>query len=376
MSIFLATGSSAADTLSNGAHSSSGEWERTNFSAMGTVVELEFWFDRSSQERHSESAGFLSGKTISDRVRKEIERLEGLLSPYRESSEVSRINRAAGKGFVPVSSETFEILQAAREMSVLSGGAFDVSFASIGQHYDYRAAVSPPQRLIELQLDKINYLGIGLKEGGDDAARYVSLAQGMAIDLGGIAKGYTVDRVAALLSQAGVVSAAVSIGGDSVFLGDRGPAPDGLKRLPWMVAIKHPRPSPELPEGGHATTEKGVPEPGNGASYPDRAAHALKMPLVSTAFSTSGDYERFFLDEEGRRVHHILDPDTGKSASGLVSASVVGPESMRCDALSTTIFVLGAVKGLALVESIPDYDAVLIDANGQVHYSSGFSDGA
>ena len=168
----------------------------------------------------------------------------------------------------------------------------------------------------------------------------------MSIDLGGIAKGYTVDRVLTLLRSAGVVSAAISIGGDSGFLGDRGPEPGSTKRIPWMVGIKHPR--------------------------GEENQYALRMPLVDVAFSTSGDYERFYIDDgTGERVHHILDPATGLSVGKLVSVSVLGPSSMDCDALSTTLFVLGVEKGLELIETIEGYDAVLIDSAGKVHYSNG-----
>ena len=131
----------------------------------------------------------------------------------------------------------------------------------------------------------------------------------------------------------------VSAGGDSRILGDRG-------GHPWVIGIRHPR---------------------------DPDGLALRLPLSHTAVSTSGDYERFFI-ADGERIHHILDPKTGRSAKDSWSATVIGPDAMTTDALSTTIFILGAVKGIALVESLEGFDAIVIDTHGKVHYSSGLEE--
>ena len=98
----------------------------------------------------------------------------------------------------------------------------------------------------------------------------------------------------------------------------------------------------------------------------------LPLPLINTAISTSGDYERYFV-QGGKRVHHIIDPKTGYSSAGVVSASVIGPQSINCDALSTTLFVLGVDEGIALINTLDAYDAVLIDAQGKVHFSRGLA---
>jgi thiamine biosynthesis lipoprotein len=111
-----------------------------------------------------------------------------------------------------------------------------------------------------------------------------------------------------------------------------------------------------------------------GIQHPrDPSAIALRVPLSETAVSTSGDYERFFI-EDGERIHHIIDPATGRSAKNSWSATVTGPDAMTTDALSTTIFILGAAKGLALIESLDGdgIDAIIIDSAGKLHYSSGF----
>ena len=163
---------------------------------------------------------------------------------------------------------------------------------------------------------------------GNDAVR---------INLGGIAKGYAIDRAADIIGQCGITQAMVSAGGDSRIIGDR-------KGRPWVIGIKHPR---------------------------DPEAIAIRLPLTESAISTSGDYERFFI-ENGNRVHHIINPATGRSATSSWSATVVGPDALTTDALSTTLFILGAVEGLALIETLEGIDAIIIDSDGKVHYSSGF----
>jgi thiamine biosynthesis lipoprotein len=113
-----------------------------------------------------------------------------------------------------------------------------------------------------------------------------------------------------------------------------------------------------------------------GIQHPRQAEGiALRLPLSDSAISTSGDYERFYI-ENGQRIHHIINPDTGRSAKASWSATVTGPDAMTTDALSTTLFILGALDGLALIESLEGFDAIIIDSHGKVHYSSGFMDPA
>ena len=158
----------------------------------------------------------------------------------------------------------------------------------------------------------------------------------LKIDLGGIAKGYAVDRAIGLLAKAGVDSAIVSAGGDSRIIGDR-------RGTPWMIGIKHPR---------------------------KKAEYVARIPLENTAISTSGDYERFYLQGE-KRIHHILDPKSGKPATEVQSASIMAAKAVDTDALSTTVFVLGVRQGLELVNSLPEVEAVIIDGQGALHFSQG-----
>ena len=154
------------------------------------------------------------------------------------------------------------------------------------------------------------------------------------IDLGGIAKGYAVDRCISIIRTAGIDQAAVAAGGDSRIIGDR-------RGQPWTVGVRDPR---------------------------DDQSMAVLLPLVDTAVSTSGDYERFFV-EDGVRYHHILDPRTGDSARQSWSVTILGPEATFTDALSTSVFVLGPERGLELVNRLNGIDAIIIDAQGQLLYS-------
>jgi thiamine biosynthesis lipoprotein len=133
----------------------------------------------------------------------------------------------------------------------------------------------------------------------------------------------------------------VSAGGDSRVLGDK-------LGKPWLVGIRNPRAE-------------------------DKNAVAITLPLENCAISTSGDYERFFIDKDGQRVHHIINPKTGKSPHGIISASVIGPAGFDTDPLTKTIFIMGPEKGLALINSLPGFDAIVITESGKVIYSKGLT---
>jgi thiamine biosynthesis lipoprotein len=259
-------------------------------------------------------------------------RIEALMSTYLDASEISFINNNAAISAIDISAEMHHILEKSLYFSRVSDGAFDISYASVGYAYDYRERQQPDQASVAAKLPAIDYRHIELAEN-----RVRFLHSGVRIDLGGIAKGYAVDRAVEIVSQCGISQAMISAGGDSRIIGDRG-------GRPWMIGIQHPR---------------------------DPSAIALRVPLSETAVSTSGDYERFFI-EDGERIHHIIDPATGRSAKKSWSATVTGPDAMTTDALSTTIFILGAAKGLALIESLDGIDAIIIDSAGKLHYSSGF----
>jgi thiamine biosynthesis lipoprotein len=301
------------------------EWYQQQRDIMGTRISVELW--------HAEAA---VATDCSQQVFAEMDRIDALMSSYLDTSELSFINANAANGAVDISDELALLIEKSMYFSEISQGAFDITYASIGYAYDYRKHQQPSDESVTRKLPAIDYHHVEL---ANNKIRFNNNA--VRIDLGGIAKGYAVDRAADIIEQCGINKGMVSAGGDSRILGDR-------VGRPWMIGIQHPRD----PEG-----------------------IVLRLALSDSAISTSGDYERFFIDN-GKRVHHIINPSTGRSAAASWSATVTGPDAMTTDALSTTIFILGAVRGLALIESLQGIDAVIIDSDGKLHYSSGFQEPA
>ena len=294
---------------------------------MGTRISVELW-----QQDDKLAAQAL------DAVMATMRQVEAAMSPYIESSELSTINRLAATQPVKISDPLFNLIDKSLYFSRVSEGAFDISYASVGRYYNYRESLSPSEQQLGETLKAIGYRGIQL----NSAQRSIRfLHPKLSIDLGGIAKGYAVDSAIDALHKLGIESAIVSAGGDSRVLGQRHAEDD--KATPWMIGIRHPRKSGE---------------------------YAVRLPLANTAVSTSGDYERFFI-RDGERIHHIINPSTGKSASAVQSVTVLANLAADSDALSTTVFVLGVKKGLALVNRLPGVDAIVIDAEGLLHYSDG-----
>lgn len=298
------------------------EWLSGEEAIMGTSVRVELW--------HEDAA---AGRAAIAAVMDEMHRVDRLMSPFKESSELSRINREAARRSVPISKEMYDLIRRAIEFSELSGGAFDITFSSVGYLYDYRRHLKPSEREIAERLPGINFRHLQL-DAKQPSIRFAR--PGVRIDLGGIAKGHAVDRSIALLKARGVTHASVSAGGDTRLLGDR-------RGRPWHVGIRDPR---------------------------NRDGVAAVLPLADAAISTSGDYERFF-EEDGVRYHHIINPKTGKSASGVRSVTVIAADATTTEGLTKSVFVLGPERGLALIDSLPGVDAIVIDDHGRLHYSSG-----
>jgi thiamine biosynthesis lipoprotein len=243
------------------------------------------------------------------------------------------VNNNAARGPVAITAELFGLLQTSQQYSALSKGAFDITYASVGYLYDYRQHFHPDEKAIAAALPSIDYRQLKL----DAANRTVAFGKpGMRIDLGGIAKGYAVDRGIDILKARGFTHAMVNAGGDTRVAGDR-------FGKPWIVGIRHPDRKDEV---------------------------ALRIPLTDAAFSTSGDYERFF-DEGGVRYHHIIDPKTGHSPHSVRSVTIIASNATRTDGLSKTVFILGPKDGLDFINSLPDADAIVIAADGKVSYSKG-----
>ena len=310
---------SALPVVSFDAHA---QWFKHQQDIMGTEVVVDIW----QEDQHS-------ANNCSQKVFDEMRRIDALMSPYRSSSELAKVNQLATKQAVQISDELFRLIKQSIEVSEKSGGAFDITFASVGYLYDYRNRQKPSAQLIEKNLPAINFRNIKLNEKEHSIA---FTRQGVRIDLGGIAKGYAVDNGIEILKQCGVRHGLVSAGGDSRILGDR-------NGRPWVMGVRHPR---------------------------KKNAVVLKLPLSNAAISTSGDYERFFI-EDGKRYHHIIKPQTGQSVTETWSATVIGDQALLTDALSTTLFVLGVKPALELIDQYENMDAIIIDAKGKMHYSSG-----
>jgi len=300
------------------------EWIGAARPMMGTEVSVYLWSDDADV-----------GRQALEEVFDEASRIDHLMSTYIDESEISKVNRQAAAGPVVTSDELFELIQRSLDISVLTRGAFDITFDSVGQHYDFREHKRPDSATVEVERKLINYRLVKL----DRAAGTVAFGQaGVRINLGGIAKGYVVERGIDILRKRGIEHAIVTAGGDSRLLGDR------LGR-PWMVGIRDPREDGEV---------------------------AISVPLVDEAVSTSGDYERYF-EEDGIRYHHIIKPSTGEPAEGVHSATVFGPDAVITDALSTSVFVMGVEQGLNLIGTLPDYESIVIDAAGRIYYSDGLA---
>ncbi len=300
------------------------QWYKDKRAIMGTEIRVEFWLDENKNTQ---------GELLISKVLSEMHRIDNLMSPFKENSEISKLNRLAASQKVIISDELFKLIKKSITISELTNGAFDITFASVGNLYDYRRKIKPAQKQIKNKLDKINYQHLLLSEK-DNSIKYT--LPGVVIDLGGIAKGHAVDKSIEILLKNGVKHGLISAGGDTRIIGDH-------RGRPWVTGIRNPR---------------------------VKGKSAIIIPLSEISISTSGDYERYFI-EDGVRYHHIISPKTGHSITSVQSVSVIGPDSTTCDALSTSLFVLGTKKALKLINGIVKFDAIIIDAAGKLHFSAG-----
>lgn len=254
----------------------------------------------------------------------EIRRLHDLLSEWRDDSEISRVNASAGRGPVEVSAELFDVIELAREVSVASRGAFDITFASLHGLWDFRSfrpEVPDPAELAE-RVALVDYTQVSL----DRKARTVHVQRpGMRLGLGGIAKGTIVDAASEVLKRHGYAHHLIVAGGDLYASGRK-----ASRR--WNIGVRSPR-----GRGLYATIE-----------------------VENEGVATSGNYERYFV-KDGVRYHHILSPKTGMPARGVSSVTVKAPSAGLADAFSTATFVLGVEDGIALAGRRPNLEALVFD---------------
>jgi len=300
-----------------------GEWFSDSQPIMGTEVRVELWHEDPAAASDAVAA-----------VLAEMHRIDALMSSYQQASEISAVNRGAAAGPVAVSAELVTLLERSADVSRMTGGAFDVTYASAGRFYDYREGVRPDQAQLSAAVEAIDYRYVQI----DRQAGTVRFAHPQVyVDLGGIAKGYAVDRAADLL-RGMVPNAIINAGGDLTAFGSRNP------KHPWVIGLQHPR-EPSKVLASFALDQRGV--------------------------ATSGDYQKYFM-RDGIRYHHILDPKTGLPARGLASVTVIAPNVMQADALATAVFVMGAEKGLAWINTLPEVEALVVLEDGKLQFSSGF----
>jgi thiamine biosynthesis lipoprotein len=295
---------------------------------MGTFVQIKVWApeDAASDARARAAIGLAFD---------EIRRLERLMTTWREDSDISRVNAAAGLHPVAVSPETFECVERAQQFSRLSGGAFDITFYALKGLWKFdedKEAKLPDPAEVKRRIKLIDYRRLVL----DPAKRTLFLVdKGMAINLGGIGKGYAVDRATAVLRREGFRDAIVQAGGDLMLSGGKG-------ERPWQAGIRDPR--------------------------DERDVYFAVAMVRDHAFSTAGDYERFFF-VDGRRYHHIIDPKTGYPATASRSVTIYAPDATTADGLDDAVLILGPERGLKMIESLPGVGAVVVDAHNKVWIS-------
>lgn len=264
----------------------------------------------------------------------ELRRLDAMMSLYKDASEITKVNLAAGKEPVKVSPEMIEVVEQAAEISRLSGGVFDVTVGPLVVLWQMRLKEGklPADEEIARVRPLVNYRNIVV----DKKASTIFLKKtGMIMDFGGM-KGYTADRVADLFRKRGVKNAVIAVAGDIWVLGRRD---DGK---PWRIGVQHPR--------EHDKT-------------------MAVLDLSDKYVSTSGDYERFVI-RENKRYHHIIDPRTGKPSKGVIAVTLIGDKGAFVDPLAKVPFILGPEEGLKIVKKL-GVEAIIVDDEGAVFMTDG-----
>lgn len=289
---------------------------------MGTAFEVTVVLDEGEATRSEE---------LIDQAVAEIRRIENLLSSWLDSSQTSRINRSAGVTPVRVDRELFDLIERSKKVSQLSEGAFDISFASIDRVWRFDGSMQrmPEKEEVLRSVEKIDYRKIILNPG--DTSVFLP-EEGMKIGFGAIGKGYAANQACRLLRAAGVQSGVINASGDLLAWGE---APEGG---PWKIGIADPV------------------DPGSILAW---------FRISDMAVVTSGNYESY-VEFDGVRYSHIIDPRTGWPVKGLESVTVVCPDAEIADALATAIFVLGREIGLDLVNQLKGVECLMIDEKGKI----------
>lgn len=288
-----------------------------------------------------------AGKAIEEAL-DEMERMDRIMSNYKNNTELSQLNRKAAKSPFPCQRELLDVIEQSQYYSELSDGAFDITIAPIVALWGFfnEKGHIPSDKEIERLLPAISYKNIVIQKNNDPKKPSTVFLKNTKtqIDLGAIGKGYAVDKALEIIKKFGVSNACINLGGNIYVLGT--PA----DKTAWKIGIQHPRDKNEI------------------LGY---------LELKDEATATSGDYERFF-EINGKRYSHIIDPRTGRPISGTIAVTIVAPTGTKVDALSTSIFVLGPEKGLKLIKNMPDANAMIAyegkDGKLMIDMTRGFSD--
>lgn len=298
--------------------------------AMGTYVTVWFWTDREADAAKAASSVF-----------DEMRRLDAEMTTWTPTGETAQINAAAGVHPVKVSDEELEVIERALDVSKHSGGVFDITveaFRGLWKFDEDMDGTLPDPADVKKRLEKIGWKDVIVNH----KAKTVFLRRkGMAITLGGIAKGYAVDKCVALLKKQGFTDFMVQAGGDMYIAGSKGPEP-------WVVGIRDPRGT--------------------------RDEMFALAPVKDHSFSTSGDYERGFV-KDGIRYHHILDPRNGQPATASRSVTVRAKDAYTADAWSKVMFIWGWKRGMELIKEnhLDDFEVVWVDDKNEIHMTPGIA---
>jgi FAD:protein FMN transferase len=274
------------------------------------------------------------GEAAIDAGMAELRRLDSMMSLYKDSSEITKVNLAAGKGPVAVSPEMIEIVENAAKISTLSNGVFDITVGPLVVLWQMRLkeGTVPTDREIGRVRSLVNYRNIIVDK---NASTIFLKKTGMIMDLGGM-KGYMADRVADIIKKRGITDAIIAVAGDIWVLGHR------ENGAPWKIGVQHPREH-------------------------DKTLAVLEFS--DKYISTSGDYERFVIREK-KRYHHIIDPRTGKPSTGVISVTLIGDRGAVIDPLTKVPFILGPEEGLKIVKKV-GAEAIIVDEQGKVFMTDG-----
>jgi thiamine biosynthesis lipoprotein len=293
---------------------------------MGTECEIKIFHHDEAAARRAFDAAYAA-----------LDHVEELMSDWRADSEVSRINAAAGKDAVAVSPETFEVIKESIAIARLTDGAFDITvgaFRGLWRFDEDKDGGLPKPAEVKKRLALVDHRDILLDEG----ARTVKLRRrGQSLNLGGVAKGFGVDRAVAAIRATGLRDFIVHAGGDLFASGRHGDRQ-------WRVGVQDPR--------------------------GERGRVIFQLAVEDRAFNTSGDYERFIM-KDGKRYHHILDARTGFPVEGTRSVTLLARSAFTADLLDTALFTLGADRALRLINERDDLEGVIIDSQNRVFISNG-----